>query len=191
MPLRQRGGQPIPLLRPHLWRLRRQPSGLRQHLRHSSLSPHPPKWIPSHRDDDDGEEEVVEVDDNDETTTRRRPPLLLLLLPTLLLPGGSTRPVPPRCRRWGGGRVAAAATTTRTTWRCCTGGGWTSATPTPTAPMRWRGVVIDKLIPSLFSVDIIIFTSTKSEHSDLPWCEPITPLFSEIVRLSEAKKHAC
>ena len=74
---------------------------------------------------------------------------------------------------------------TRTTWRCCTGGGWTSA------PMRWRGVVIDKLNPSLFSVDIIIFTSTKSEHSDLPRCEPITPLFSEIVRLSEAKKHAC
>ena len=62
-----------------------------------------------------------------------------------------------------------------------------SATPTPTAPMRWRGVVIDNLIPSLFSVDIIIFTSTKSEHSDSPWCEPITPLFSE-VRLSEAKK---
>ena len=121
---------------------------------------------------------------------RRRPPLLLLLLPTLLLLGGSTRPVPPWCCRWGGGRVAAAATTTRTTWRCCTGGGWTSATPTPTAPMRWRGVVIDNLIPSLFSVDIIIFTSTKSEHSDSPWCEPITPLFSE-VRLSEAKKHAC
>jgi hypothetical protein len=38
-------------------------------------------------------------------------------------------------------------------------------------------VVIDKLIPSLFSVDIIIVTSTKSEHSDSPWCEPITPLF--------------
>jgi hypothetical protein len=56
-----------------------------------------------------------------------------------------------------------------------------SATPTPTAPMRWRGVVIDKLIPSLFSVDIIIFTSTKSEHSDSPCSEPITPLFSEIV----------
>ena len=53
------------------------------------------------------------------------------------------------------------------------------------------GFVIDKLIPSLFSVEIIIFTSTKSEHSDSPWCEPITPLFSEIVRLSEAKKHAC
>ena len=53
-----------------------------------------------------------------------------------------------------------------------------SATPTPTAPMRWRGVVIDKLIPSLFSGDIIIFTSTKSEHSDSPCCEPITPLFS-------------
>ena len=46
MPLRQRGGQPIPLRRPHLWRLRRRPSGLRQRLRHSSLSPHPPKWIP-------------------------------------------------------------------------------------------------------------------------------------------------
>jgi hypothetical protein len=86
----------------------------------------------------------------------------------------------PWCRRWGGGLVAAAATTTRTTWRCCTGGGWTSATPTPTAPMRWRGVVIDNLSPSLFSVDIIIFTSTKSEHSDSPWCEPITPLFSEV-----------
>jgi hypothetical protein len=54
-----------------------------------------------------------------------------------------------------------------------------------------RGVVIDKLITLLFSVDIIIFTSTKSEHSDSPCCEPITPLFSEIVRLSEAKKHAC
>jgi hypothetical protein len=52
------------------------------------------------------------------------------------------------------------------------------------------GVWIDNLIASLFSVDIIIFTSTKSEHSDSPWCEPITPLFSE-VRLSEAKKHAC
>jgi hypothetical protein len=52
--------------------------------------------------------------------------------------------------------------------------------PTPTAPMRWWGVVIDKLIPSLFSVDIIIFTSTKSGHSDSPWCEPITPLFLEI-----------
>jgi hypothetical protein len=37
-------------------------------------------------------------------------------------------------------------------------------------------VVIDKLIPSLFSVDIIIYTSTKSKHSDSPWCEPITPL---------------
>jgi hypothetical protein len=54
-----------------------------------------------------------------------------------------------------------------------------------------RGVVIDKLITLLFSIDIIIFTSTKSEHSDSPCCEPITPLFSEIVRLSEAKKHAC
>jgi hypothetical protein len=89
--------------------------------------------------------------------------------------------------------VAAAATTTRTAWRCCTGGGWTSATatptPTPTAPMRWRGVVIDELIPSLFSVDIIIFTSTKSEHSDSPWCEPITPLFSE--RLVRLAKLAC
>jgi hypothetical protein len=31
------------------------------------------------------------------------------------------------------------------------------------------GVVIDKLNPSL------IFTSTRSEHSDSPWCEPITP----------------
>ncbi len=93
-------------------------------------------------------------------------------------------PVPTRCR---------AGTMTRTTWRCCTGGGWKSAMPTPTAPMRWWGVVIDKLIPSLFSVDIIIFTSTKSksEHSDSPWCEPITPLFLEIVRLSEDKKHAC
>ncbi len=37
---------PIPLRRPHLWRLWRRPSGLRQRLRHSSLSPHPPKWIP-------------------------------------------------------------------------------------------------------------------------------------------------
>jgi hypothetical protein len=46
MPLRQRGGQPIPLRRPHLRRLRRRPSRLRQRLRHSSLSPHPPKWIP-------------------------------------------------------------------------------------------------------------------------------------------------
>jgi hypothetical protein len=48
MPLRQRqrGGQPIPLWRPHLQQLRRRPSGLRQRLRHSSLSPHPPKWIP-------------------------------------------------------------------------------------------------------------------------------------------------
>jgi hypothetical protein len=73
----------------------------------------------------------------------------------------------------------------------CTGEGWTSATPTPTAPMQWWGVVIDKLIPSLFSVDINIFTSTKSEHSDSPCCEPITPLFSEIVQLSEAKKHVC
>ncbi len=34
-----------------------------------------------------------------------------------------------------------------------------------------------RLIPSLFSVDIIMFTSTKSEHGDSPWCEPITPLF--------------
>jgi hypothetical protein len=56
--------------------------------------------------------------------------------------------------------------------------GWTSATPTPTAPMQWRGVVIDKLIPSLFSVDIIMFTSTKSKHGDSPWCEPITPLIT-------------
>jgi hypothetical protein len=88
----------------------------------------------------------------------------------------------------GGGLVAAAATTTRTTWRCCTGGGWTSATPTPTAPMRWRGVVIDNLIPSLFSVDIIIFTSTKSEHSDSPWCEPITPLFSEVCTIIGSQK---
>jgi hypothetical protein len=53
-----------------------------------------------------------------------------------------------------------------------------SATPMPTAPMRWRGVVIDKLIPSLFSVDIIMFTSTKSEHGDSPWCDPITPLIT-------------
>ena len=113
------------------------------------------------RDDNDGEEEVVEVDNNDETTTTDPP------APSL-----------PSVAGGGGGRVAAAATTTRTTWRCCTGGGWTSATPTPTAPMRWRGVVIDNLIPSLLSVDIIIFTSTKSEHSDSPWCEPITPLFS-------------
>jgi hypothetical protein len=30
----------------HLCQLRRRPSGLRQRLRHSSLSPHPPKWIP-------------------------------------------------------------------------------------------------------------------------------------------------
>ncbi len=50
--------------------------------------------------------------------------------------------------------------------------------PTPMAPMRWRGAVKDKLIPLLFSVGIIVFTSTKSEHSDSPWCEPITPLFS-------------
>ncbi len=41
-----------------------------------------------------------------------------------------------------------------------------------------RGVVIDKLITSFFSVDIIIYTSTKSKHSDSPCCEPITPLFS-------------
>ena len=67
-----------------------------------------------------------------------------------------------------------------------------SATPTSTAPMRWRGVVIDKLIPLLVSVDIIIFTSTKSKHGDSPWCEPITPLILRfVVRLSEAKKHAC
>ena len=46
MPLRQRGGQPILLWRRHLCRLRRRPSGLHQRLRHSSLSPHPPKWIP-------------------------------------------------------------------------------------------------------------------------------------------------
>jgi hypothetical protein len=32
------------------------------------------------------------------------------------------------------------------------------------------GVVIDKLIPY-----IIIFISTRSKHSDSPWCEPITP----------------
>ena len=126
------------------------------------------------------------------TTTRRRrhPPLLLLLLPTLLLLGGSTHPVPPRCRRWGGGdawrrrrrrlgRRGGAAQVEAGRWqrqrrrRRCDGGVW-----------------IDNFIPSLFSVDIIIFTSTKSEHSDSPWCEPITPLFSE-VRLSEAKKHAC
>jgi hypothetical protein len=113
--------------------------------------------------DDDGEEEVVEVDDNDETTTTSASPP-----PATTDPSPSRRIHPPRPSPvlpvGGGGRVAAAATTTRTTWRCCTGGGWTSATPTPTAPMRWRGVVIDKLIPSLFSVDIIIFTSTKSEH---------------------------
>jgi len=52
--------------------------------------------------------------------------------------------------------VAAATTTTRTTWRCCTGGSWKLTTLTPMAPMRWRGVVIDKLIPSLFGFDIII-----------------------------------
>jgi hypothetical protein len=46
MPLRQRGGQPISLRHPHLRRLRRRPSGLCQHLHHSSLSPYPPKWIP-------------------------------------------------------------------------------------------------------------------------------------------------
>ncbi len=138
-------------------------------------------------DDDDGEEEVVEVDDNNETTTTSASPPPAPSPPRRIHPPrpSSVSPV------GGGGRVAAAATTTRTTWRCCTGGGWTSATPTPTVPMRWRGVVIDKLIPSLFSVDIIIFTFTKSEHSDSPWCEPITPLFLEIVRLSEAKKHAC
>ena len=56
-----------------------------------------------------------------------------------------------------------------------------------------RGVVTDKLITSFFSVDIIIFTSTKSEHSDSPCCEPITPLFSffrDSTTISEAKKHA-
>ena len=131
------------------------------------------------RDNNDSEEEVVEVDDNDETMTTSASP-----------PPATTNPSPPQ---WihpprpspvslvGGGRVAAATTTTRTTLQCCTGGGWTSAMPTPMAPMRWRGVVIDKLIPLLFSVDIIIFTSTKSEHSDSSWCEPITPLFSKIV----------
>ena len=56
VPLRQRGGQPIPLRRPHLWqlpqrlhllqRLRRRTSGLRQRLRHYLLSPQLPKWIP-------------------------------------------------------------------------------------------------------------------------------------------------
>ena len=55
VPLRQIGGQPIPPRHPHLrqlrWRLhiqwlQRRPSGLCQHLRHSLLSPHLPKWIP-------------------------------------------------------------------------------------------------------------------------------------------------
>ena len=46
VPLRQRGRQPIPLRRPHLRRKWRRPSRLRQRLRHSSLSPNPPKWIP-------------------------------------------------------------------------------------------------------------------------------------------------
>jgi hypothetical protein len=46
MPFRQRGGQTILLWRRHLRRLRQRPSGLHQRLRHSSLSPHPPKWIP-------------------------------------------------------------------------------------------------------------------------------------------------
>ena len=78
-------------------------------------------------------------------------------------------------RQRGGQPLAAAAMMTRMWW-CCTGGGWTLATPTPTAPMQWRGVVIGELIPLLFSVDIIIFTSTKSKHSDSPRCEPITPL---------------
>ena len=48
MPLRQRGGQPIPLRHPHLRWLRRRLSGLRQHLCHSTLYPHPLKWIPLH-----------------------------------------------------------------------------------------------------------------------------------------------
>jgi hypothetical protein len=82
----------------------------------------------------------------------------------------------------GGGCVLAAATT-RTTWWCCTGGGWASATPMPMAPMQWWGVVIDKLIPSLIYCWHIYFTSTRSKHSDSPWCEPITPQ-------SEAKKYA-
>jgi len=115
------------------------------------------------RNDDDGEEEVVEV----RWTTTMRPPRRREVAAGKR--AGSRSPQ-------GGRRMGAV-----TTWRCCTGGGWTSAMPTPTASMRWRGVVIDKLIPSLFSVDIIIFTSTKSEHSDSPWCEPINPLFSEIV----------
>ena len=46
MPLTQRGGQPILLWRRHLRWLGQRPSGLRQRLHHTSLSPHPPKWIP-------------------------------------------------------------------------------------------------------------------------------------------------
>jgi hypothetical protein len=90
IPLRQRGGQPILLWRRHLRWLWQRPSGLHQHLRHSLLSPHPPKMdsiasppTPVSADgptpaigrrwgdqyNNDGEEEVVEV----RWTTTTRP----------------------------------------------------------------------------------------------------------------------
>jgi hypothetical protein len=95
------------------------------------------------RDNDDGEEEVLEVDDSDETVAasrgggRRKGGFEESLRRT-------ARPTAPTGRM---GAVTTKSTktcrppaTTRTTWRCCPGGGWTPATPTPTAPTRWRGV---------------------------------------------------
>jgi hypothetical protein len=120
----------------------------------------------------------VEVDDNDKTTTTSASPP-----PATTDPSPPWRIHPPRpfpvspvggedaWRRWrrrlgrrgGAAQVEAGRRQRQRRRRRCDGGVW-----------------IDKLIPSLFSVDIIIFTSTKSEHSDSPWCEPITPLFLEI-----------
>jgi hypothetical protein len=101
------------------------------------------------RDDDDGEEEVVEVDNNDKTTTTSAPPP-----PATNDPSPPRRIHPPRpspVSPGGGGTRGGGGDDDYDDMGCCTGGGWTSATPTPKAPMRWRGVVIDKLIPSLFS----------------------------------------
>jgi len=55
---------------------------------------------------------------------------------------------------------------------------------------EWRGVVIDSLIPSLFSVDIIIFTSTKREHSDWPWCEQSLFFFWSIILGGEDRRQS-
>jgi hypothetical protein len=62
---------------------------------------------------------------------------------------------------------------------------WTTTETVAASGGGGRRKGIDNLISSLFIVDIIIFTSNRSEHSDSPWCEPITHLFSEM-----RKKHA-